>query len=210
LIASCVAFEIRRIIGNRTESLRHCRELRDRTNQSPLMRRPQSPIFEEISDIGIRGSVWGRQTMNSTSVTLSEIATHFGISRTAVRDLEIQHIINRADGIDGCRIRYIQHLRTRRSSAADDRLRIARAKAIELRTQRETHELVSADEALAVVDAAIGKLVAHLAMVPARCTRDQTFRKTIESEIDCARAAAADECERQALSLEKTGKAALP
>ena len=148
--------------------------------------------------------------MNAKSATLSEIAGHLGVSRTAARDLEIQGIINRAAGFDACRLAYIRHLRTRRSSAADDRLRLARARAIEQRTRREAHELVPFGESLAVIDAAIGKLMVHLGSVPARCTRDIEMRKIIETEINRARTAAADEFERQAQSLTSTGKAAPP
>jgi hypothetical protein len=61
-----------------------------------------------------------------------------------------------------------------------------------------------------VIDAVIGKLIVHLNMVPARCTPDLKLRKTIESEINRARTMAADECDRQAQSLEATGKAASP
>jgi hypothetical protein len=148
--------------------------------------------------------------MNATAATLSEIAAHLGLSRTAARDLETQGIINRAAGIDACRLAYIQRLRARRSNAADDRLRLARAKAIEQRTKREAHHLVRCDESLAVIDAAIGKLMVHLGSVPARCSRDLEMRKIIETEIDRARSTAADEFARQAESLRGTGKAAVP
>lgn len=148
--------------------------------------------------------------METKPATLSEIALHLALSRTAVRDLEIQGVLDRGNGIDACRVGYLQHLRARHSNPADDRLRLARAQAIELRTQREAHHLIRADESLAVIDAVIGKLVAHLVMVPARCTRDLNLRKTIESEINRARTAVADECQRQARSLETTGQAAPP
>lgn len=148
--------------------------------------------------------------MKATAATLSEIAMHLGVSRTAARDLEIQGIINRALGLDAYRMSYIQRIRARRSNAADDRLRLARAKAIEQRTRREAHDLVRTDECLAVIDAAIGKLMVHLGSVPARCSRDLEMRKIIETEIDRARSAAADEFARQAESLRGTGKAAPP
>ena len=146
--------------------------------------------------------------MDVALVTLSDIAEHLGLSRTTIRDLEIEGVINRAMGLDDCRLAYIRHLRTRRSSAADDRLRLARAKAIEQRTRREAHELAPIAETLAVIDAAIGSLMFHLSSVPARCTRDITMRKVIETEVNRARSATADECERQAQSLTSTGKAA--
>jgi hypothetical protein len=68
--------------------------------------------------------------MKTAAANLSEIATHLGISRTAARDLEIQGVITRTGGLDACRLSYIRHLRARRSNAVDDRLRLARAKAI--------------------------------------------------------------------------------
>jgi hypothetical protein len=145
---------------------------------------------------------------NPTSI--SSIAVHLALSRTAVRDLEIEGVLDRANGIDACRLAYIRHLRMRRPHAADDRLRTARAKAIELRTQREAHDLVHREESLGVIDAVIGKLVVHLNMIPARCTRDLALQKTIESEINRARSAAADECDRQAQSLRTTGRSASP
>ena len=82
--------------------------------------------------------------MDPKPTTLSDIAIHLALSRTAVRDLEIEGVLDRANGIDACRLAYVRHLRTRRSNTADDRLRLARAKAIELRTQREAHELIPA------------------------------------------------------------------
>lgn len=127
-----------------------------------------------------------------------------------MRDLEIEGVLDRAYGIDACRLAYIRHLRARRSHAADDRLRSARAMAIELRTQREAYTLVQRKESLAVVDAVVGRLLFHLITLPVRCTRDLQLRQTIEGEINRARKATADECERQARSLETTGKAASP
>jgi hypothetical protein len=151
------------------------------------------------------------ETKAKNATTLSEIASHLALSRTAARDLEIQGILHRTDGLDACRLAYIRHLRScRRSNAADDQLRLARAKAIELRTLREAHNLVPCEESLAVVDAVMGKLIFHLDTVPARCTRDCSMRRIIESEIDRARTATADECKRQAQFLRESGKAASP
>jgi hypothetical protein len=148
--------------------------------------------------------------VSATAAKLSEVAAHLGISRTATRDLEIQGVINRAAGLDACRLAYIRHLRARRSNAADDRLRLARAEAIELRTQQEARKLVPCEESLAVVDRVLGKLIYHLDTIPARCTRDVDMQTIIKTEIDRARIAGADECKRQAQSLRGTGKAASP
>ncbi len=145
---------------------------------------------------------------SSAATTLTEIAAHLALSRTAVRDLKTQGIISQSAGLDACRIMYLRHLRARRQTDVDDRLRLARAKAIEQRTLREANELVRTEECLAVIDHVIGRLVVYLGAVPARCTTDPGMRKIIEREIDAVRSKAAADFERQSAALQTTGKAA--
>jgi hypothetical protein len=137
--------------------------------------------------------------MSKSLVSLSEVAEHFGISRTAARDLEIQNVIDRAAGLTACRLAYIRHLRERRSShsEADAQLRAARAREIEIRIAERERKLIPLGELNFAWDFCLGVLVTNLASVPARSTRDLVLRRTIEHEIDLARNAAADACRKQ-------------
>jgi hypothetical protein len=143
------------------------------------------------------------------SASLSEVARHFGISRTAARDLEIQNIINRAAGLDACRLAYIQHIRERRSrSAADDAYRRAKAREVELRIAERLHKLCLTEEMMAAFEDVVGVLLTELSCLPAAVTRDLQLRRQIEEKIFTMRARVAHRFEAQARSLQKRGKAA--
>lgn len=73
----------------------------------------------------------------------------------------------------------------RRSAISSERARLvaARAEAIELRTLREAKVLCETQEALGVLDEAIGGMKADLLSLPARITRDLAVRNRLENEI---------------------------
>ncbi len=147
---------------------------------------------------------------NKEAVSLSEVARHFGLSRTAVRDLELQGLIDRATGLDACRLAYIRYLRARRlsHSDADVQWRLARAREIEIRTAEREHKLMQTDEAMAVLDDAVGTFLTELAGLPASVTRDLVLRRQIEEKIFEMRTRIADRFEAKLRSLRETGKAA--
>ena len=86
---------------------------------------------------------------------------------------------------------YIKSLKDedRRSSksAADNRVRDARAREIELRMAREEAELVPIDEAQALIQGYVGAVVSRLNGLPAQITRDINERRRIEAIVDAIR-----------------------
>jgi phage terminase Nu1 subunit (DNA packaging protein) len=166
---------------------------------------PGRAEFERISVFQFRGSVQRKPPMSKPS--LSAVAQHFGLSRSATRDLEIQNVINRSAGLDACRVAYISHLRDRRSkpSAADAHLREARAREIEVRTAERLGKLVAVEEFDAMIDAICGTFRTELSGLPARVTRDVMLRRTIETEITGILHRIADIAEANAARLEGAG-----
>jgi len=82
----------------------------------------------------------------------------------------------------------IQFLRAeeRRSSksAADTRVRDARARVYELQAAERERRLIEFSEALEFVDRIVGMFRAELSGLPARVTRDLTLRRTIEQALN--------------------------
>jgi hypothetical protein len=74
--------------------------------------------------------------------------------------------------------------RRAQKSAADSRVRDARAREIELRNAVREGRLIEIDEAMAAVEQMIGLFRAETAGLPARVTRDLHFRKTIETAVN--------------------------
>ncbi|MEZ2143243.1 hypothetical protein AAE026_13175 [Bradyrhizobium sp. DN5] len=74
--------------------------------------------------------------------------------------------------------------RRAQKSAADSRVRDARAREIELRNAVREDRLIEIDEAMAIVEEMIGLFRAETAGLPARVTRDLQFRKTIETAVN--------------------------
>jgi len=70
--------------------------------------------------------------------------------------------------------------RRAQKSAADSRVRDARAREIELRNAVREGRVIEIDEAMAIVEEMIGLFRAETAGLPARVTRDLQFRKTID------------------------------
>lgn len=76
--------------------------------------------------------------------------------------------------------------------AADNEVRRARAREIELRTAKSERELVPAEEADALVQMIVGQITAKLQGLPARYTRDVTERNRLETLVDDIRTEVAD------------------
>ncbi|WP_375791190.1 hypothetical protein ACE102_07515 [Bradyrhizobium sp. vgs-9] len=74
--------------------------------------------------------------------------------------------------------------RRAQKSAADSRVRDARAREIELRNAVREGRLIEIDEAIGTVEQMIGLFRAETAGLPARVTRDLQFRKTIETAVN--------------------------
>ena len=142
-----------------------------------------------------------------STVSLSEVARHFGISRTAARDLELQNIIDRAAGLDACRLAYLRYLRERPSRAGNDELRKAKAREIELRIAERLHKLCVAEEMLAAFEDVVGVVLTELSGLPAAVTRDLKLRRQIDEKIFMMRGRIANCFEAQARSLQECGKA---
>ncbi len=147
---------------------------------------------------------------NKEAVSLSEVSRHFGLSRTAVRDLELRGEIDRVAGLDACRLAYIRYLRARRlsHSDADMQWRLARAREIEIRTAQRERKLMQTDEAIAVLEDVVGTFLTELSSLPAAVTRDVVLRRQIEEKIFEIRTRIADRFEAQLCSLRESGKAA--
>jgi hypothetical protein len=69
-------------------------------------------------------------------------------------------------------------------TAAENRVRDARAREIELRNAEREHQLIDLDEALGLVDEIIGAYRAEISGLPARFTRDRVLRAKLERETD--------------------------
>jgi hypothetical protein len=69
-------------------------------------------------------------------------------------------------------------------TAADSRVRDARAREMELRIAREEKELIPTVEALTFLQAVVGMLISRLIGLPAQITRDRDERRRIEAIID--------------------------
>lgn len=142
-----------------------------------------------------------------SKASLSGVAQHFGISRTATRDLELQNVIDRTAGLDSCRLAYIRHLRERHSrrNGSDSHLREARAREIEVRTAQRLGKLVRLEEFDDFVDELCGIFRTELSGLPARVTRDLMLRRAIEREITGMLHRVADVCEVNAARLAGLG-----
>ena len=105
----------------------------------------------------------------------------------------------------------LDQVKARRSavSQAQAKWQAAKIRREELRYERESHDLVRRSEFSDAWTFVMGVLTSKLVAVPARCSRDITMRSTIEREINQARHEACDEYDRQATSLEQTGKMAV-
>ena len=161
----------------------------------------------------LRSQAKQTQPTGTTLVSMEAFGRHIGVSRERVRALVAEGVIAPAsDGRidqDRARIAYLTHLRDRpQRSQAADKLREAKAIAVEMRTAREAHDLIETDEALAVVEDQCGIVLTVLGGLSARVAgRDLTLRRKIEDVIYELRTAMADRLREQLESLRRSGKA---
>lgn len=92
--------------------------------------------------------------------------------------------------------------------AAENRIRDARAKEIEIRTAKLANKLCDTEEALASMSAIVGMVRTEMSGVPARVTRDLNVRRQIEDAIRSGLNRVADRLRREASALRETGRAA--
>ncbi|ELT51006.1 hypothetical protein [Brucella intermedia] len=90
-------------------------------------------------------------------------------------------------------------------TAADTRVRDARAEEIQIRIAEKKRELIPIDDAIAAQDFLLGVVVAELSGLPARVTRDVPTRRLIEKELDAARNRMASALRTCSASLETGG-----
>lgn len=123
----------------------------------------------------------------------AELAAILGITERRVQQLE-PHLakLERSEWDLAASVQgYIRYrLKAKPRSApigkAEERLKTAKASREELKLQLERRAVIPSEEAIAAIDDIIGTLRADLAGIPARVTRDMTWRDKIETEIDAA------------------------
>jgi hypothetical protein len=128
----------------------------------------------------------------SGTIPMAQAALLLMISDERVRQLQRGGYIPRAEKgrvpLVGAVQGYIRFLKDeeRRSqrTAAESRVRDARAREIELRTARDEQELIPAEEAVAYAQEVFGQLVSRLNGLPAQFTRDLDERRRLEAAID--------------------------
>lgn len=131
----------------------------------------------------------------------AQLGTWLDVSRQRVDQLTRDGVLTKSEnGRYAIKPNIIAFLRWQRDegrranrSAADSRVRDARAREIELRIAREQRELVPTDIAQALMMQAMGSVLARLDGLPAAITREITLRRKIEAAVDAIRTAVADE-----------------
>jgi hypothetical protein len=81
-----------------------------------------------------------------------------------------------------------EEIRRIQLKAADNEVRRAKAKEINLRTAKQERELIPRDETEALLQLLLGEVVSRLQGLPARYTRDVNERKQLETLIASVRA----------------------
>jgi hypothetical protein len=162
------------------------------------MRCRRSPEFERFSAFDFRGWCWCsgyRKTtgkvmadFNDLTLTAGQIAALLTLSIERVRQLVNAGYIPRigkakypvVGAVQGY-IRFLKDEEKRTSkSAADNSLKAARQREVELRIAKEEGRLVEMDDVEASFAAILGTLRAELSGVPASVTRDPALRRSIE------------------------------
>lgn len=77
----------------------------------------------------------------------------------------------------------VKDAESRQVSPANERLRAARAREIELRIAREDRRVIDLTEATDAFDQAAGIYISSIESFPARATRDRTLRKHLEDAV---------------------------
>src|SRR5262245_36016180 len=157
--------------------------------------------------------ILGEELVNA-QVGATTVCRILGLSHQRVQDLAKAGWIKRigigiyplAGAVQG----YITFLKAeeRRTSkvATASRVQAARARAIELKTAREEHELMEVEEGIAFVDEMIGFLKNELNGLAAAYTRDIPERRKIQELVDAVFSRAAVVFAERASALEKGGE----
>jgi hypothetical protein len=125
-------------------------------------------------------------------VTVTEFAAFADYTATYIRQLQREGSLPRGGRgmipfIAGVRalIRFLRDSERRSSkSAADSRVRDARAREIELRNLENEKRLCETEDVNGLVDEMVGTFRAELAGLSARVTRDLLFRRTIDQALN--------------------------
>ena len=154
-----------------------------------------------------------RETKPAGRVSQGALAKRIGLSRERVNQLVGERVLELGpDGrmdADASILAYIRFIRNARpQSAAADRLREAKAIAVEMRTQREAHNLIETDEAVDATRDILGVVLTGLSSLPARVAgNDLALRRRIETEIFTIRQTVARRLSEQAAAMRTTGGA---
>lgn len=143
-------------------------------------------------------------------ITTSAAADLLMLSRQRLYQLETAGRIKRVAPDKWCTVdivkNYIRFLRENAgtdNSAANSRLRDARASEIELRVTERLGTLCPIEDFAAFVDLICGAFRTELDGLPARITRDLPMRHTIEREINGVLTRVADICAANASRMER-------
>jgi phage terminase Nu1 subunit (DNA packaging protein) len=125
-------------------------------------------------------------------VGLDELTGWLGVSKQWVRHLANDGYVEKTSRntypLRKAVLGYISFLkdenRRKNKSAAAVRVQEARAEQIEVRTARELRQLIPREEAEALLQLVVGRLISELNGVPAQVTRDLNERAKIEAAID--------------------------
>jgi len=103
-------------------------------------------------------------------------------------------------------IRYLKDVAKRTTkTAAESRVRDARAEEIEMRVAERRRELIPIDDATLALDLLVGRVKEEMGGIAARVTRDIDLRRKIEAEVNGAQARIAEALGASA-ELARTGK----
>lgn len=147
-------------------------------------------------------------------IPISQAARLLMISEERIRQLQKQGYIPRAEKrgtvqLVGAVQGYLRYLKDdeRRSakSAADSRVRDARALEIELRVAEKTRDLIPIEDALTDMAELAAMVRSELGGLPARLTRIMAERQKIEMEVDGVLVRLSERAAQKAQSLE-TGR----
>jgi phage terminase Nu1 subunit (DNA packaging protein) len=149
-----------------------------------------------------------------TPITLADAARLIGRSKQWVNTLERRGYIRKldrglyaaADVVQGYARSIAEDKRSTEKSAAEARLIEAKARSLELRTQREQGALAPLQEWYDGMSMITGKVVAALVGLPARFTRDIGERQRLETEINRIRTDVADWLETEGARLEEAAR----
>jgi phage terminase Nu1 subunit (DNA packaging protein) len=115
----------------------------------------------------------------ATLLTATETGALLGVTRQYVGQLADQGVLVREDGkyrLGKTVTAYIGFLKSEARqatrSAAESRVRDARAAEIELRTARQANKLCETEEMIAAMQEILGKFVSRLTGIPAQSSRD--------------------------------------